>query len=401
MFETPTAQNVAEYLRAADEEAARQIVRPLKGRAGSSPAMTGPAGDRRPIFIAHPAGGTTACYRQLVDLLGDDQPVYGLERFEDAPPVEERAARYVRELLEAQPEGAFRLGGWSFGGVLAYETARQLKAAGREVEFVALFDAGLPLAVDDESDTLARRFSAFADYINETYGLEVALTYEELSGLDEESQFALVMERAAPLVDHIPLRRSPTSSRPTRTPVPWRRTTRSPTTGTSSSTTRPRRPPGPCGMRAMCSTGPTVSAGSAPTWRSSRSPVRTISTCSIRPVWACSPRTWRPGSRDGGRATPSPCRSRPAEGRPPNPVPRRTPPWPSPARPTPCSTPSGPARAVPSCRRSTCRPASARRSPARTRSGSSRARPTRTCAAPCTSARSRCPSSRPTSASSR
>ncbi|WP_329098484.1 thioesterase domain-containing protein [Actinomadura citrea] len=139
-----------------------------------------------------------------MDLLGDDQPVYGLERFEDAPPVEERAARYVRHLLEAQPEGAFRLGGWSFGGVLAYETARQLTAAGREVEFVALFDAGLPLAVDDESDTLARRFSAFADYINETYGLEVALTYEELSGLDEESQFALVMERAAPLVDHIP-----------------------------------------------------------------------------------------------------------------------------------------------------------------------------------------------------
>ncbi|WP_262401874.1 non-ribosomal peptide synthetase [Actinomadura sp. CNU-125] len=193
LLATPTAEHVAEFIRAADEEAARQTVRPLKA-----------TGTRRPIFIAHPAGGTTACYRQLVELLGDDQPVYGLERFEDAPPVEERAARYVRHLLEAQPEGAFRLGGWSFGGVLAYETARQLRAAGREVEFVALFDAGLPLAVDDESDTLARRFSAFADYINETYGLDVALTYEELSGLTEEAQFALVMERAAPLVDHIP-----------------------------------------------------------------------------------------------------------------------------------------------------------------------------------------------------
>ncbi|MFB4305197.1 SDR family NAD(P)-dependent oxidoreductase [Actinomadura sp. GTD37] len=206
LFEVPTAENVAEYIRAADEEAARQTVRPLRpgrsgGSGGSSPHNDG---DRRPIFIAHPAGGTTACYRQLVDLLGADQPVYGLERFEDAPPVEERAARYVQHLLEAQPEGAFRLGGWSFGGVLAYETARQLKAAGREVEFVALFDAGLPLPVDDESDTLARRFSAFADYINETYGLDVTLTYEELSGLDEEAQFALVMERAAPLVDYIP-----------------------------------------------------------------------------------------------------------------------------------------------------------------------------------------------------
>ncbi|WP_030163574.1 type I polyketide synthase [Spirillospora albida] len=193
LFAVPTAEHVAEYIRAADEEAARQTVRPLK-----------PTGDRRPIFIAHPAGGTTACYRQLIELLGADQPVYGLERFDDAPSVEERAARYVRHLVEAQPEGAFRLGGWSFGGVLAYETARRLTAAGREVEFVALFDAGLPLAVDDESDTLARRFAAFADYINETYGLEVSLTYEELAGLDEEAQFALVMERAAPLVDFIP-----------------------------------------------------------------------------------------------------------------------------------------------------------------------------------------------------
>ncbi|MFD0683588.1 type I polyketide synthase [Actinomadura fibrosa] len=193
LLAVPTAENVAAFIRAADEEAARQTVRPLK-----------PSGDRRPLFIAHPAGGTTACYRQLIDLLGADQPVYGLERFEDAPSVEERAARYVEHLQRAQPDGAFRLGGWSFGGVLAYETARQLQAAGRDVEFVALFDAGLPLAVDDESDTLARRFSAFADYINETYGLDVSLTYEELSGLDEEAQFALVMERAAPLVDHIP-----------------------------------------------------------------------------------------------------------------------------------------------------------------------------------------------------
>ena len=189
----PTAEHVAGFIRAADEEAARQTVRPLKA-----------SGSRRPLFVAHPAGGTTACYRHLTELLGADQPVYGLERFDDAPSVEERAARYVEHLLEAQPEGAFRLGGWSFGGVLAYETARQLTAAGREVELVALFDAGLPRPVEDESDTLARRFSAFADYINQTYGLDVSLPYEELAGLDEEAQFALVLERARPLVDHIP-----------------------------------------------------------------------------------------------------------------------------------------------------------------------------------------------------
>ncbi|GAA3955139.1 type I polyketide synthase [Actinomadura viridis] len=193
LFAVPTAEHVAGCLRAADEEAARRTVRPLK-----------PSGGRPPIFIAHPAGGTTACYRQLTALLSADQPVYGLERFQDAPSVEERAARYAERLQEARPDGAFRLGGWSFGGVLAYETARRLAAAGREVELVVLFDAGLPLPVENESDSLARRFAAFADYINETYGLGVDLTYEELAGLDEEAQFALVMERAEALADHIP-----------------------------------------------------------------------------------------------------------------------------------------------------------------------------------------------------
>jgi phthiocerol/phenolphthiocerol synthesis type-I polyketide synthase D len=208
LFEVPTAEQVAAFIRCADEEeAARQPVRPLHTHASGG----------HPLFIAHPAGGTTACYHPLAQILG--QPVHGLERFEDAPSVEERASRYVRHLMEAQPSGAFRLAGWSFGGVLAYETARQLVTAGREVKFVALFDAGLPLPVEDESDTLARRFAAFADYINETYGLNVSLPYEELAGLPEDAQLALVMDRAERLIEHIPqaaLRHQLTSHQDTR-----------------------------------------------------------------------------------------------------------------------------------------------------------------------------------------
>lgn len=193
LFVTPTAEHVAEVIRGAEEEAARQTVRPLQ-----------PHGTRLPFFSAHPAGGTTGVYQQLASLLGTDQPFYGLERFEDAPSVEERCARYVEHLRQAQPEGPFRLGGWSFGGVLAYETARQLVAAGRDVEMVVLFDAGVPRPVEDEADTLAKRFSAFVEYLNTTYGLDLVLPYDELAGLSEEAQFALVMERAAPLIEILP-----------------------------------------------------------------------------------------------------------------------------------------------------------------------------------------------------
>jgi phthiocerol/phenolphthiocerol synthesis type-I polyketide synthase D len=187
LFAHPTVEHLASVIRAGEEEAARRTVRPL------SPATHG-----RPFFCAHPAGGTTGVYQQLATLVGG--PFYGLERFADAPSVEERAARYAALIRETQPEGPYRLGGWSFGGVVAYETARLLG----DVELLALIDAGIPRRVDDPAEAAARRYADFAAYLNETYGLEVALDIEELRPLDEEAQLALVMERAAPLMETLP-----------------------------------------------------------------------------------------------------------------------------------------------------------------------------------------------------
>lgn len=52
------------------------------------------------------------------------------------------AAFYVEALLAHQPEGPYLLGGHSFGGVVSYEIARQLKERGREVAFLVLLDSG-------------------------------------------------------------------------------------------------------------------------------------------------------------------------------------------------------------------------------------------------------------------
>ncbi|MCO5973397.1 type I polyketide synthase [Actinoallomurus soli] len=186
-FAHPTVEHLASVIRAGEEEAARRIVRPL------TPATRG-----RPFFCAHPAGGTTGVYRQLATLVGG--PFFGLERFADAPSVEERAARYAALIREAQSAGPYRLGGWSFGGVVAYETARILG----DVELLALIDAGIPRRADDPAEAAAHRYADFAAYLNETYGLGVALDVEELRPLDEAAQLALVMERAAPLMEKLP-----------------------------------------------------------------------------------------------------------------------------------------------------------------------------------------------------
>jgi phthiocerol/phenolphthiocerol synthesis type-I polyketide synthase D len=186
LFAVPTVEAAAETVRQAEDADSAGIVRLI--RAG---------GAKAPVLLAHPAGGTTGVYRALAGLLGDDRPVFGLERL--GGEVRERSGRYVEAILERFPGGGWVLGGWSFGGVLGYETARQLTAAGHRVALLVLLDAALPLPVPagSEDQALARRFTAFADYLSRTYGRTVRLAAGELLGLAEDAQLDLVMRRMA------------------------------------------------------------------------------------------------------------------------------------------------------------------------------------------------------------
>ena len=98
-------------------------------------------GTQRPLFLVHPVGGSVFCYTDLTRALGPDQPVYGLQASETAGTLEEMAAIYLEALRAVQPEGPYRLGGWSMGGVVAFEMARQL---GDQVEQLAVLDVPAP-----------------------------------------------------------------------------------------------------------------------------------------------------------------------------------------------------------------------------------------------------------------
>ncbi|MGE5275910.1 MAG: amino acid adenylation domain-containing protein, partial [Acidobacteriota bacterium] len=99
-----------------------------------------------PFVCVHAAWGNVFQYRELARRLGEGQPFYGLQaRGLDGkrPPcetVEEMAANYIEELRAFQPEGPYYLGGHSFGGLVAFEMARQLHARGRRVGLLALLD---------------------------------------------------------------------------------------------------------------------------------------------------------------------------------------------------------------------------------------------------------------------
>ncbi|WP_028809752.1 type I polyketide synthase [Streptomyces sp. 351MFTsu5.1] len=148
------------------------------------------AGDRPPLFLVHAAGGTSEVYRALAERLGDDRPVYGLDRLEDARTVTEKARRYAEAVTAVRPDGPVLLGGWSFGGFVAQETARRLTAAGREVELVALIDSvrPLPLPGRTPADRVRAHFEGFARHVSDVYGVRLELPYDELLATDDDGE---------------------------------------------------------------------------------------------------------------------------------------------------------------------------------------------------------------------
>jgi thioesterase domain-containing protein len=109
-----------------------------------------PKGSRLPFFCVAGMGGNLANLRRLALMVGEDQPFYGLQppgldgRQKRLYRVEALAEHYIEELLAFQPQGPFFLGGYSGGGVAAYEMARQLGAAGHQVGFLGFLDSFSP-----------------------------------------------------------------------------------------------------------------------------------------------------------------------------------------------------------------------------------------------------------------
>ncbi|HVN79292.1 MAG TPA: AMP-binding protein, partial [Terriglobia bacterium] len=150
IFESPTVEGLAEQIQSIvclTPAAASGI--------GSSIIPIQCSGSNPPLFIPHDLSGDVGFANRLSLYLGSDQPVYGLHNTSKADvskmgsTMEEFAARYVNDLVAFHPKGPYCLGGYSFGAILAYEIARQLRNRGLEVGHLGIVDAGpsLPKAI--------------------------------------------------------------------------------------------------------------------------------------------------------------------------------------------------------------------------------------------------------------
>ncbi|UWF47458.1 amino acid adenylation domain-containing protein [Pseudomonas sp. N3-W] len=129
----------------------------LSQRTSAAPAeqevMTVRVGDRQPaLFLVHEFSGQDVYFPALGRHISGDFPIYGLPGRALGPnplqTMECLAARLVTIIRGVQPHGPYRLAGWSFGGVLAYEIALQLLGADEEVDFLGLIDTYVPRLAD-------------------------------------------------------------------------------------------------------------------------------------------------------------------------------------------------------------------------------------------------------------
>ncbi|WP_454561449.1 polyketide synthase Pks13 [Mycobacterium haemophilum] len=177
------ADKVRNYLEAGQIDG---FVRTLRARPEGSSTP--------PVFVFHPAGGSTVVYEPLLKRLPADTPMYGFERVEGS--IEERAAAYVPKLIEMQGDGPYILAGWSLGGVLAYACAIGLKQQGKDVAWVGLIDAvRAGEEIPQTKEEIRKRWDRYARFAEKTFNVTVpAIPYEQLEELDDEGQVRFVLD---------------------------------------------------------------------------------------------------------------------------------------------------------------------------------------------------------------
>ena len=140
--------------------------RPIPQRGGQSPIIKiQPHGLTPPLILCHAIGGSPLCYLKLARQL-DDQQVWGLESpmlYGSSPPSSMAAAASdLADSIVESTDGPYILGGWSFGGILAFEVALELERRRKRVDTVFLFDPGPPRAMENDDEDLLEMVTGFA-----------------------------------------------------------------------------------------------------------------------------------------------------------------------------------------------------------------------------------------------
>jgi amino acid adenylation domain-containing protein len=196
LFRNPTIAGLAKVLAQSSAAPASPVLVEIQ-----------PEGEDVPFFCVHPVGGSVFCYADLARALGRKRPFYGLQApapgvfSEDAldesgATIEQIASLYIRDIQRVRRRGPYLLGGWSMGGLIAFEIARQLNQQGESVGTLVLFDTYLPpqdREIIDERDELPIPIRFAAD-MSRLIGKDQVDLQEQFLSLDVHQQRAMLLD---------------------------------------------------------------------------------------------------------------------------------------------------------------------------------------------------------------
>jgi non-ribosomal peptide synthetase component F/thioesterase domain-containing protein/acyl carrier protein/precorrin-6B methylase 2 len=138
LFSHPTISELAEFFEGKRSSSDSPVIKLCHCDGGKN------------IFLFHPVGGSVFCYGELAKLLGHKYSVFAVEAAgfshektslnTELHRVEDLAAYYLEEILKIETEDII-FGGWSFGGLLAYEVACRYERMGHDAEIVLILDS--------------------------------------------------------------------------------------------------------------------------------------------------------------------------------------------------------------------------------------------------------------------
>ena len=155
LFEAPTIRKCAELIKERGVSGTKDGARtPFKQHDRQFthlvPMHQNEGGQKTPFFLVAGMFGNVLNLRHLAHLIGTDRPFYGLQAkglFGGDEPHDnlvEAARDYIAEMRQVQPKGPYMIGGFSGGGITAYEIAQQLKAEGEDIATLIMLDTPLP-----------------------------------------------------------------------------------------------------------------------------------------------------------------------------------------------------------------------------------------------------------------
>jgi amino acid adenylation domain-containing protein len=151
LFENSTVEKLARQLATEDAIKNTGSLVPIK-----------PSGTKTPLFLIHGGGLNILLFKSVSNYFDPEQPLYGIQALglnkkTDVPAdLEAISAKYIEEILKVSPEGPYAIAGYSLGGFIAFEIAKQLKAMGKEIKLLGVIDTYAGSASTHAESTLCR-----------------------------------------------------------------------------------------------------------------------------------------------------------------------------------------------------------------------------------------------------